>query len=280
MWQSYKHTDTHKHACASGTSSLLTQSSRHKKTAHPTQAHAACSRIVQRRTWSGCIAATSEHSRSTRHTVSAAPVSTVARSGRHSGLGRGLGRRSAGSAAPSAVRSQGASPAPALPHAPCSCGGFGLPGPACARPAIGAREDTLHWFLKASCASAPDGHAAAVPAIHVAPALQLAPAACSCGALASTTLPACPKPAAAVGPAHMRPISAQARALADAGASSAGPPGGCGRLCGLAAAQLEAAGVALLGSGCSSPLSGAQVLPRSWPRATCCHLRTASLSTK
>lgn len=233
--------------------------------------------IKQRpRAWSGCIAATSEHSRSTRQTVSAAPVAAVARSGSHSGVGLGFACRSAGPAALSSARLLGASPAPAPPHGPCSCGVSRPPGPACARQATGAHEGTVQQLRRAPCASAPGGHAAAVPTTKGAPALQLPPSACACGALASTTHPECPVPAAASGPAHMRSLSAHARALAEARACSAVPPGGCGRLCGRTAALPEAGGAALLCSGrSSSPLSGAQVLPRSWPRAACCHLCTA-----
>ena len=114
-----------------------------------------------------------------------------------------------------------------------------------------------------------------MPATVGPPALQLARPARACGALASTTSAACPLPAAALGLAHMRSTSTHARALAEAGAWSALPPGGGGQLCGQTAALPGVASAALVGRGCSSPLSGAERLPSSWPRAACCHLRAA-----
>ena len=228
----------------------------------------------RQRAWSGCIAATSEHSRSTRQTASVAPGAAVARPGSPSGAGSGFALRYAGSAAVPAAHPPGPKSAQASPHGPCSCRVLDWCGSTCAGLATGAHEGALRQVPRALGAPAPGAHAAAAPAAGGAPVLQEAPPACACGARASTTLPACPVPAAALWRARMRSTSAQARALAE-GAWSAQH---CSRLREPAAAPLEADRVALVGGGCSSPLSGAHVLPRSWPRAACCHLRTASRS--
>ncbi len=188
-----------------------------------------------RRAWSGCMAATTEHSRSTRPTVSAAPGSPAAATARPSSP-----------ASPELKGSPAAAPKqPAAASA--SLGSRAWPASsraACNIPAAGSAAAAARAQLVSHAVSPPESSSCSRP-VHGAPA------------------------AAAPPPAPLLARAAQPLACADWGGAPHARSGGPSRRGSLGTPRTEAPR-ASPSSPSSSLLAGDA--PRSWPRAACSHL--------